>query len=140
MSYEWNANDSALRTRLLESMTRRAEAHHQRVSDQLVKRQEADVSRAREIFAAFRRNLHESLDLLTKAEQEAEMMLLPDEQQRQRRRDIDAMRRRLDELGDEEAREVAAITDRYREVKPHTTAAAIVFALTPGDARQRGAN
>lgn len=139
MSSEWNANDSALRARLLESMTRRAESRHQRVSDQLVRRQKADVNRAREIFAAFRRNLHESLDVLTKAEQEAEMMLLPDEQQRQRRRDIEAMRRRLDELGDEEAREVAAITDRYSEVKPHTTAAAIVFALTPADARQRGA-
>ena len=44
------------------------------------------------------------------------------------------MTRRLDELDDEEAREVAAITDRYADVKPHTTAAAIVFALTRSDA------
>ena len=40
----------------------------------------------------------------------------------------------FDELGDEEAREVAAIAERYAEVKPHTTAAAIVFALTRSDA------
>jgi hypothetical protein len=38
------------------------------------------------------------------------------------------------ELDDEEAREVVAITERYAEVKPHTTAAAIVFALTRDDA------
>jgi len=57
-------------------------------------------------------------------------MLFPDDQQRQRRRDIQGMERRLDELDDEEAREISAITERYADVKPHTTAAAIVFALT----------
>ena len=44
------------------------------------------------------------------------------------------MRRRLDELDDEEAREIAAIAERYADVKPHTTAAAVVFALTRADA------
>ena len=44
------------------------------------------------------------------------------------------MTRRLEELDDEEAREIAAITDRYADVKPHTTAAAVVFALTRDDA------
>ncbi len=43
--------------------------------------------------------------------------------------------RRLDELDDEEAREIEAITERYAEVKPHTTAAAVVFALTHEDAK-----
>jgi cytochrome c553 len=62
-------------------------------------------------------------------------MLWADEQQKQWRRDIEAMQRRLDELDDEEAREIAAIIDRYADVKPHTTAAAVVFALTPEDAR-----
>ena len=61
-------------------------------------------------------------------------MLFPDDQQRQRRRDIQGMERRLDELDDEEAREISAITERYADVKPHTTAAAIVFALTREDA------
>jgi hypothetical protein len=40
----------------------------------------------------------------------------------------------LDEIDDEEAREIAAINDRYADVKPHTTAAAVVFALTRADA------
>lgn len=67
-----------------------------------------------------------------------QLALFPDEQQRQRRRDIETMRRRQEELGDEEQREIAAITERYRDVKPHTTAAAVVFALTPADARRGG--
>ncbi len=64
---------------------------HELVIEQLAKRQDADVQRAREIFAAFRTNLRESLEKLKSDEEEAQMMLLPDDQARQRRRDIDAM-------------------------------------------------
>jgi hypothetical protein len=69
---------------------------------------------------------------------QAEMLLFPDEQQRQRRRDIQAMRNRLDSLAEEEAREVAAIAERYQDVKPHISSAAVVFALTARDAEQVG--
>jgi superfamily II DNA or RNA helicase len=138
LTRQWNEPGSVLRTRLLDSMTARAQARHRRVSEQLVKRQDADTSRAREIFANFRRNLNDSLATLTTAEMEAQLQLFPDDQQRQRRRDIEAMRHRLDELDDEERREVDAIMERYREVKPHTTAAAVVFALTTEDAQQGG--
>ena len=116
-------------------MHSRATRRHELVIEQLGRRQAADIQRAREIYAAFRTNLHDSLAKLQQAEEEAAWQLLPDDQQRQRRRDIEAMRRRLDELDDEEAREVTAIAERYADVKPHTTAAAIVFALTPADAK-----
>jgi len=129
----WNMSDAPLRARLEESMQARANRRHQLVMEQLAQRKEADVRRAREIFAAFRANLHDSLKALRTAEEDAQMMLLPDDQQRQRRRDIEAMSRRLDEVGDEESREIAAIADRYADVKPHTTAAAVVFALTRTD-------
>ncbi|WP_241257466.1 DISARM system SNF2-like helicase DrmD [Rhodococcus sp. KRD162] len=132
----WNVPDAPLRARLQESMEARAARRHDLVMEQLAKRQSADVQRAREIFAAFRTNLHDSLKALRTAEEDAQMMLLPDDQQRQRRRDIEAMSGRLDELDEEEAREIAAITDRYADVKPHTTAAAVVFALTRTDAER----
>jgi hypothetical protein len=104
------------------------------VLEQLEKRQAADTQRAHDIFSAFRANLHDSLDRLRSKEVEAEAMLWADEQQKQWHRDIESMQRRLDELDDEEVREIVAITDRYAEVKPHTTAAAVVFALTRDDA------
>lgn len=129
----WNVPDAPLRIRLEESMQARAGRRHELVIEQLTRRQEADVRRAREIFAAFRLNLRESLARLRRADEESAAMLLPDDQQRQRRRDIEAMERRLDELDDEEAREIDAIRDRYAEVKPHTTSAAVVFALTRDD-------
>ncbi len=130
----WNVPDAPLRARLEDSMQARATRRHELVLEQLDGRQATDTKRAHEIFAAFRTNLRDSLDLLQQAEEEAAAMLFPDDQQRQRRRDIQGMERRLDELDDEEAREIAAITERYADVKPHTTAAAIVFALTREDA------
>lgn len=131
----WNVTNAPLRLRLEQSMETRAGRRHERVLEQLDKRQAADVQRAKEIFAAFRANLRDSLVRLKIAEDEAHGQLFADpDQQRQWKRDIDAMSRRLEELDDEEAREIAAITDRYLEVKPHTTAAAVVFALTRADA------
>ena len=131
----WNAPEAPVRARLEESMRTRADKRHEQVVEQLRRREEADTQRAREIFAAFRVNLRESLARLKQAEEEQAAMLLPDDQQAQRRRDINAMTRRLDALDEEEAREIAEIAERYTDVKPHTTAAAIVFAITAADAR-----
>ena len=131
----WNAADAPLRARLEESMHARADRRHTRVLEQLDKRRASDIQRARDIFAAFRTNLRESLHVLRSKDAEAQAMLWADEQQKQWRRDIESMQRRLDELDDEEVREITAISERYADVKPHITAAAVVFALTPDDAR-----
>lgn len=130
----WNTPDAPLRSRLEESMQTRAARRHELVLEQLSNREAADTQRARDIYAAFRTNLRDSLELLQQADEEAAAQLFTDDQQRQRRRDIDAMNRRLEELDDEEARETLAIKERYSDVKPHTTAAAVVFALTRADA------
>jgi superfamily II DNA or RNA helicase len=138
LSEAWNAEDSPLRARLLESMTTRAQTHQRRVGEQLAQRERSDIKRAQEIYAGFRRNLTDSLQQLASAEMQAELLLFPDEQQRQRRRDIQVMRNRLESLAEEEQREVAAIAERYQDVKPHISAAAVVFALNPQDAERVG--
>jgi superfamily II DNA or RNA helicase len=130
----WNAEDSRLRHRLLSAMEARAARRQEQVEEQLRARQDADVQRAREIFAAFRANLQHSLERLRSAEEAEAMTLLPDDQQAQRRRDIRAMEDRLANLAAEEEREITAIRERYVDVRPHVTAAAVVFALTPEDA------
>lgn len=131
----WNVPDAPLRLRLEESMRARAERKQAQVTEQLQRRENADVQRARDIFAAFRANLRDSLARLRAEETEAQGQLFTDpDQERQWRRDREAMQRRLDELDNEEAREITAIKDRYADVKPHTTAAAVVFALTRNDA------
>jgi superfamily II DNA or RNA helicase len=130
----WNADGSRLRTRLLTAMTRKAASRQEKVTEALDARRTADVSRAREIFRAFRTNLRESHERLATGVRTQEEMLFTDDQQAQRRRDLRAMEDRLAGLDDEEQREVAAIIERYADVKPHVSAAAVVFALTPQDA------
>ena len=115
-------------------MRRRAVDHQQAVMDKLTARQEADTTRAREIFAAFRVNLRESLERLSREEEDVAMMLFSDDQAAQRRKDIRGMEDRLTSLDEEERREIATIKERYADVQPHVAAAAVVFALTPQDA------
>jgi superfamily II DNA or RNA helicase len=131
----WNAPEAPLRVRLEDSMQARAARRHELVTEQLARRRVADTQRAHDIYAAFRTNLRDSLSLLHRAEEEQAATLFADDQQRQRRRDIQAMQHRLEELDDEEAREIDAISGRYVDVKPHTTGAAIVFALSRADGK-----
>lgn len=128
---EWNSETSRVRSRLEAAMTRKADRLQQRVAGELAQREQADTDRAREIFAAFRRNLTESIARLQ--HEDESMLPLADDQMEQRRRDIRRMHERLDSLADEERREVAAIRERYTDVKPYVSAAAVVFALTPAD-------
>ncbi len=129
----WNEPESPLRASLKRAMETRAGQRHDRVSERLAQREQDDSARIHGIFRAFRRNLEDSLASLSQAEAEAEAQLWPDDQQKQRKRDIESMRRRLEELDDEEARELKAVEERYAEVRPHVTAAAIVFAVTSDD-------
>ena len=133
----WNGDSRPLRTRLLTAMEQKARARQEKVIDALHKRRDSDITRAREIFAAFRINLQESRDRLDREIRSEEEKLFPDDQQRQRRRDLASMIDRLDSLDDEEQREIAAIGARYAGIRPHVTAAAVVFALTPDDAKAR---
>jgi superfamily II DNA or RNA helicase len=130
----WHASDSPLRNRLLTAMSRKAQTRQERVTVALQERRESDIKRARQIFAAFRVNLRESHARLAAEIQSQEEMLFTDEQQAQRRRDLRAMEDRLANLDAEEQREIAAIGERYADIKPHVSAAAVVFALTPDDA------
>ncbi|MBN9619556.1 MAG: DISARM system SNF2-like helicase DrmD, partial [Actinobacteria bacterium] len=101
----WNVPDAPLRLRLEESMRTRAERKQTQVTEQLGRREAVDVQRASEIFAAFRANLRDSLASLRTQESEAQGQMFADpDQQRQWRRDIEGMSRRLDELDDEEVR------------------------------------
>ena len=132
----WNQDGSPLRTRLLTAMTRKATARQETVTDALYKRRDTDIDRAAQIYAAFRVNLRESRERLAREIREQDELLFPDDQQRQRRHDLDSMDDTLLTLDAEERREIAAISARYEDIKPHVTAAAIVFALTSQDAAE----
>lgn len=138
LTERWNDADGRLRSRLESAMEHRARRRQEGVEDRLAGRLAADQERAEKIYAAFRRNLHDSLAVALEAENQQQLALLPDEQARQRRQDIRSMENRLEALDDEQRRELALIRERYAEVKPFVSAAAVVFALTPADAAALG--
>jgi hypothetical protein len=117
-------------------MRRRADQHQKAVETNLHKRRDADIERAKAIFANFRRNLTDSLQALRQQQAERDGWLFdPDPAQLgQFRRDMQAMEDRLENLSGEESRELAAIRERYTDVKPFVSAVAVVFALTPQEA------
>lgn len=133
----WNAEGSRLHERLTAAMDRRARSRQERVGNLLKARRDADVTRAREIFAAFGKNLRDSMTRL-RSEEDAQLEMLPlaDDQRAQRTKDLRAMEARLESLGDEERRELDAIEARYTDVEPYVSAAALVFAITPADAAE----
>jgi len=135
LAQAWMAEGSRMRERLRAATDRRARRQQSRVEAALTARRDDDVRRAREIFAAFRRNLHDSLTRLVGEGETQESMLWPDEQQRQRSRDIRRMRERLEDLDAEEEREITGIAERYRDVRPYVSEVALVFAVSPQDAR-----
>ena len=131
----WNDDGARLRARLLNAMERKSESLQEKVTQNLKEREQTDIARAREIFGAFRINLRESRDRLEQAiRAEEEDVLFTDDQQKQRRRDLHHMNERLESLDDEEAREIASIRERYSDIRPYVSAAAVVFALTSEDA------
>ena len=128
-----------MRERLTAEMGKRAERQVDRVRGQLASRCQDDADRAHGIFAAFRRNLQDSLRAVRQSEeegQEALFTLVTDEQRRQRDRDVRAMEERLDALDEEEAREVAGIQERYQDIRPYVSQVALVFAVAGRDAEQ----
>lgn len=135
---EWNADGLAKRRRLEEALRRKASRRQVAVTSSLDARREADSERARGIYRAFRRNLTESLSLVDETNDQMSFDLFADDQKSQRLRDIRAMEERLETLDGEEQRELAGIAERYADVRPYVTAVAVVFALTPADARVFG--
>lgn len=133
----WNAEGSRLHERLTAAMERRARSRQERVGNLLKTRRDADLTRAKEIFAAFGKNLRDSTARLRREEEDQLKMLpLADDQKAQRTKDLRAMEARLESLGDEERRELEAIEARYTDVEPYVSAAALVFAITPADAAE----
>ncbi len=135
LSRMWSASGGHMRTRLEQEVERRAVTRKDAVAESLKAREEGEVERVGGIYAAFAENLRQSLDDL-REEDGAQLMLdlWPDEQRRQRQRDMKAIEGRLDTLADERERELALVRERYRDIRPYCTIAALVFAVSPQDA------
>lgn len=138
LSREWGSAGSHLRHRLEEEVGRRVKTRQENVEESLRQREQADADRVRGIYSAFRENLQQSIDQVEYGDDPFQMQLdfATDEQRRQRERDVRNFRHRLDAIDEEENRELEAVHERYRDVKPYLNIAALVFAVSPDDAQK----
>jgi superfamily II DNA or RNA helicase len=129
----WNSlGDRGLRTRVESAIADRAHRRQRDVEKQLADRKEADRRRVIEIFDRFSTTLRTSLDSAEELSRDPQLALFDDER-RQSERDLREIRRRIDDLGDERERELAAVDARYKDVHAWEFPAAVIFAIAPKD-------
>lgn len=132
----WNADAAdGLRARVADAIDERVARRQRDVEGQLKARHTADRQRVVEIFDRFGVSLREALrDAEERAS--ADQFALFDDERRQSERDLRQVRARLDSLTDERDRELAAVDARYDDVQALHFSAAVLFAISPADARR----
>lgn len=122
-----------LRARVARAVEDRVSRHRRDVEQQLAQRHEADRDRVKAIFDRFGHTLTDALQQ-AKLLADDDQLALFDDERRQSERDLRQIRERIEALGDERDRELAAVDARYADVQARTFHAAVVFALAPEDA------
>ncbi|GAA4129635.1 DISARM system SNF2-like helicase DrmD [Nocardioides fonticola] len=129
----WNSDaDRGLRDRVQQAIAERAARRRKDVETYLQKRREADRARVVEIFDRFGQTLREALREAEAIDGDPQLGLFDDER-RQSERDLREIRRRIDALGEERERELAAVDTRYDDIRTWEFPAAVIFALAPRD-------
>ena len=129
----WNAEgEDGLRARVQQAIDDRAVRRRKDVEAHLIERRETDRARVDEIFDRFEQTLREALSEAETIDGDPQLGLFEDER-RQSERDLREIRRRIDALGDERDRELAAVDTRYDDIRTWEFPAAVIFALAPRD-------
>lgn len=129
----WNTeDDDGLRARVQQAIGDRAARRRKDVEAHLVDRRGTDRARVEEIFDRFGQTLRDALREAEEMDDDPQLGLFEDER-RQSERDLREIRRRLDALDDERARELTAVDTRYDDIRTWEFPAAVIFALAPHD-------
>lgn len=133
----WNseAESVSMKQRVQQVVDETAAKRAEKVRGALESRRAEDRKRVDEIFSRFKNTLEGTLADLKDAEEDMNIPLWDDAEKRQREKDVHRIRVRFDALESEKKKELATVERRYQDVRPQTLAAAVVFALTPEDAR-----
>lgn len=140
LSEMWNEeteDKGGIRERVSNAIRERADKLRQTVEKDLDQRRLADLSAVDSIFNRFKTSLTSMISAAEEQRLAGETMLFQlEEEKHQRERDLARVRNRLITLEDEHLSERESVERRYRDVKAHTFVAALVFALTPEDAKK----
>lgn len=130
----WSSDESeGLRARVASAVEDGVVRRRRDVERQLAQRHATDRDRVEATFERFGDTLEEALRQAEERENAVQLALFDDER-RQSERDLKQIRERIEALGDERDRELAAVDARYADIQVRTFHAAVVFALSPADA------
>jgi hypothetical protein len=133
--WEDQKSEKSLKNRIEFAVSERAELRKQDVLSALKVKEDEDLKRVSQIYTRFKEILIKSLEEASKQLEEALGQLF-DEEKQQRAQDVARWSQRLDTLNQEEERELESVKKRYESPQHYEFAAALVFALTPSDAKK----
>jgi hypothetical protein len=120
--------DDVVEPNLNRALERRAETVQDSKQRELAERAEAEAEAVRTVLTDLQRQITHDLDELA-AERIEQLSLFSEPEREQSLRDIDALRRRLEEIPDEIEREVAAIRRRFTDPETHVFPAAVTLLI-----------
>lgn len=118
--------DSIIEPGLTKALDRRSEAVQESKKRELEERASHEADAVRTILSDLRRQITDDLDELV-ADRLEQLSLFSEPEREQSQRDLDALRRRLDEIPEEIEREVAAVHRRFTDPECHVFPAAVTM-------------
>lgn len=118
--------DAVVEPGLSKALDRRSETVQESKQRELADRAEAEAEAVRTVLTDLRHQITDDLDALTQ-ERSEQLSLFNEPEREQSQRDLDALRRRLDEIPAEIEREVDAVHRRFTDPEVHIFPAAVTI-------------
>jgi hypothetical protein len=120
--------DSVVAPGLAKALDRRSETVQESKRRELTERAAAEAEAVRTVLSDLRRQITADLDKLA-TERSEQLSLFSEPEREQSQRDLDALRRRLEEIPDEIEREVEAVRRRFTDPECHVFPAAVTILI-----------
>ena len=117
---------------LTRALERRAESVQEAKQRELADRAAAEADAVRAVLTDLQRQISADLDDLAE-QRTVQLDLFTEPEREQSQRDLDALRRRLEEIPDEIEREVAAVARRFTDPETHVFPAAVTILVPEAD-------
>jgi superfamily II DNA or RNA helicase len=118
--------DSVVEPGLARALDRRSETVQESKRRELSERADAEADAVRTVLSELQRQITTDLDRLA-AERNEQLTLFSEPEREQSQRDIDSLRRRLEEIPEEIVREVEAVRRRFTDPECHIFPAAVTI-------------
>lgn len=120
--------DSVVEPGLAKALDRRSETVQESKQRELSERADSEAEAVRTVLTELQHQITNDLDKLT-ADRSEQLSLFTEPEREQSQRDLDALRRRLEEIPEEIDREVAAVRRRFTDPECHIFPAAVTLLI-----------